>query len=137
MRKKEVDRVLYFPERLRKLRDEQNFKQEDVAKKLNITTSAYGFYEQGRNEPSIDTLQKIASIFNVSIDYLLGRIDTPSIPVLVPLTENLQLTKSEIEAIRMMKEMKFLEEISTDPRENVLLLHRYWEFIKKEKDSRK
>ncbi|MBP3038534.1 helix-turn-helix transcriptional regulator [Bacillaceae bacterium Marseille-Q3522] len=125
----------FFSERLRMLRDEHNLKQEEMAKKLNITTSAYGYYEQGRNEPSIETLQKIAMIFRVSIDYLVGRIDTPAIPLAVQITDDLQLTKLEFEVIKKMKELKFLAAISENPHENVLQLYRYWEFIYKEKDD--
>lgn len=59
--------------RLRELRETNNFLQKDVAKFLNITTSAYGYYEQGKRNPDIETISKLADFFNVSADYLLGR----------------------------------------------------------------
>lgn len=61
--------------RLRKLREENHLLQKDVAKYLNITTSAYGYYEQGKRNPDIETTKNLADFFNVSIDYLLGRTD--------------------------------------------------------------
>lgn len=60
-------------ERLKQLRNENNLLQKEVAEKLKITTSAYGFYEQGKRTPDAETLNKIAEFYNVSIDYLLGR----------------------------------------------------------------
>ncbi|AOT68372.1 helix-turn-helix domain-containing protein [Geosporobacter ferrireducens] len=60
-------------ERLKQLRTENDLLQKDVADKINITTSAYGFYEQGKRTPDAETLQKLADFFNVSVDYLLGR----------------------------------------------------------------
>mgnify|MGYP000958995953 CR=1 FL=1 len=58
---------------LKKLRSERNLLQKDVAKVLNITPSAYGFYEQGERVPNAETLQKLAEYFDVTVDYLLGR----------------------------------------------------------------
>lgn len=60
-------------DRLKKLRNEKNLLQKEIAKKLKITTSAYGFYEQGKRTPDTEILNKIAEFYNVSIDYLLGR----------------------------------------------------------------
>lgn len=62
-------------ERLKNLREERNLLQKDVASYLNITTSAYGFYEQGKRNPDMETIKKLADFFNVSADYLLGRIN--------------------------------------------------------------
>lgn len=46
--------------------------QSDVAKKLGVAKTTYASYEQGRRDPDLATLRKIASLFNVSVDYLLG-----------------------------------------------------------------
>ncbi|MDR0289081.1 MAG: helix-turn-helix domain-containing protein [Rickettsiales bacterium] len=70
---------LTFPERLRFLRTSAGYSQADVAKKLGLTSSqAYSNYERGVNKPQKDTLQKIAEIFNVSVDYLLCKTDNQS-----------------------------------------------------------
>lgn len=61
--------------RLKQLREEKKLYQKDIAKLLNISTSAYGFYEQGIREPSNETISFLANLFNVSTDYLLGRVD--------------------------------------------------------------
>lgn len=61
--------------RLKELRREKDVYQKDVAQYLGITTSAYGYYEQGERVPDSETLQKLADYFDCSADYLLGRTD--------------------------------------------------------------
>lgn len=61
-----------FNTNLKRLRIAKNLYQKDIAKKLNISTDTYGAWERGNNEPSIDIIKKLANLFNVSIDYLLG-----------------------------------------------------------------
>lgn len=48
------------------------YTQESIASKLNITTSAYGFYEQGRNAPPYSKLKELAQIYGISILELTG-----------------------------------------------------------------
>lgn len=62
-------------ERLKNLRCEKNLLQKDIANYLNISTSAYGYYEQGKRKPDTETIKNLADFFNVSTDYLLGRTD--------------------------------------------------------------
>ncbi|AJE12370.1 XRE family transcriptional regulator [Clostridium botulinum] len=62
-----------FGDRLRELREEKQLTQEELGKLLNVSRQAVSSYEKGENEPTIDALVKIANIFNVSLDYLLGR----------------------------------------------------------------
>lgn len=59
--------------RLKELRKELNLTQEEVAKKIGLTKSAYGYYEQGKTVPDAYMLSNLAKIFDVSTDYLLGR----------------------------------------------------------------
>lgn len=59
--------------RLRTLRMRRNMRQEDVAKRLEISKSAVGMYERGDREPSLETLQKLADLYGVTTDFLLGR----------------------------------------------------------------
>lgn len=62
-----------FAEILQELREDKNISRKALAAKLNISVSTLGMYEQGRREPNIDMLIKIADYFNVSIDFLVGR----------------------------------------------------------------
>lgn len=65
----------YIKERLKRLRKLHNLKQRDVAEYLDISESAYGYYEQGRNEPSLESVRKLAEKYDVSVSYLLGETD--------------------------------------------------------------
>lgn len=58
--------------RLRQLRKENQEKQDDLAKLLQINRSTYGEYERGKIFPPIQKLQILAKHFNVSVDYLTG-----------------------------------------------------------------
>ncbi|MBQ5589880.1 MAG: helix-turn-helix transcriptional regulator [Anaerotignum sp.] len=61
-----------FKDRLKMLRKERKLTQVKLGEMLNYGYTAIANYESGRNQPSIPDLKKIASIFNVSMDYLLG-----------------------------------------------------------------
>lgn len=63
--------------RIASLRQTYGLSQAELAQRLHISTSAIGMYEQGRREPSVDTLIALSREFGVSLDYLLsGRPDT-------------------------------------------------------------
>lgn len=64
-----------FQERLSELRKLQHLTQCQVAKYLNITQPSYIRYENGTAEPSIDTLIRLADLFDVTLDYLVGRTE--------------------------------------------------------------
>lgn len=71
-----------FNKRLKELRKQRNMTQEALAALINVDRSSIGKYE-GRSAvvPPADVLERIADVFNVSIDYLLGRQDRPDLPV--------------------------------------------------------
>ena len=62
-----------FSERLRMLRKSNNLTQKQVAQSLSIDRSTYAYYEIDKTKPDYDTLLRISRIFNVSVDFLLGR----------------------------------------------------------------
>ncbi|MPW26148.1 helix-turn-helix domain-containing protein [Alkalibaculum sp. M08DMB] len=66
-----------FSSRLKELRSQSKYTQEKIAEILKISRVAYTKYESGENMPTPDNLEKLADIFNVSIDYLLGRTNNP------------------------------------------------------------
>ena len=57
---------------LRELRIKNNLTQIDLAKKLNVSTSAITNWEAGIRRPGYESLVKLAKVFRVSTDYLLG-----------------------------------------------------------------
>lgn len=60
-------------EQLKILRKQKGLYQKDVANFLGVDRTTYVKYENGVSEPDNDTLVKLAELFNVSVDYLLGR----------------------------------------------------------------
>ncbi|WP_417007810.1 helix-turn-helix domain-containing protein [Anaerotruncus massiliensis (ex Togo et al. 2019)] len=70
-----------FSERLRALRKERKISQGALAAQLGISQQAVGKWETGRSTPDPGTLRKIADLFGVSADGLLGRDDAHSAPV--------------------------------------------------------
>lgn len=64
-----------FSKRLRDLRKEAHMSQQKVAEILNIRQQSYAQYENDFAEPNLETLAKLAKIFDVSTDYLLGLSD--------------------------------------------------------------
>ena len=63
-------------QKIAELRKQKGLTQADMAKCLSISRQAYSFYELGKNEMDFKSLCKIADIFNVPTDYLLGRYDS-------------------------------------------------------------
>ena len=57
--------------RIAALRKQAGWNQSELASRLQISPSAVGMYEQGRREPSADTLVAMARVLGVSVDYLL------------------------------------------------------------------
>lgn len=58
--------------RIKDLREDKDMLQRDVAGLLNISQTNYSKYELGKINIPINTLKKLALIFDTSIDYLLG-----------------------------------------------------------------
>ena len=59
--------------KLKELRKNKKMTQEEVSKYLNIARSTYNGYEQNISEPTIETLSKLADLYEVSLDQLVGR----------------------------------------------------------------
>ena len=53
------------------LRRKKGWSQAELARRLHISPSTIGMYEQGRREPSIDVLVALSQTFEVTIDYLI------------------------------------------------------------------
>ncbi|MBE6777873.1 MAG: helix-turn-helix transcriptional regulator [Ruminococcaceae bacterium] len=72
MMEKSVKRYTPFGNRLRQLRSANHLTQERIAALLNLERSTYAKYETGSSMPHQDTLLRLAELFRVSVDYLLG-----------------------------------------------------------------
>lgn len=66
-----------FAKRLYQLRSQKALTQIELGDRLGLSGVSIANYEAGRRMPSYDVLIAVASLFNVSVDYLVGRVDTP------------------------------------------------------------
>ncbi len=66
----------YF-ERLKNIREDKDFSQKDIAELLNTTRQQVSKWETGAQKMGVDKYIKLAKHYNISLDYLLGLIDTP------------------------------------------------------------
>ena len=58
---------------IKELREEKNWQQKDIAARLNRTSACISSWETGKTEPGVEDILRLADIFEVSCDYLLGR----------------------------------------------------------------
>lgn len=65
--------------RLKELREKRGLSQLQLAMDLNLNQNSISRYENGTREADYATLILIANYFNVSLDYLLERVDNPEI----------------------------------------------------------
>ena len=56
---------------IKKLREEKNITQEQLAEKLNVTRQAVSNWEKGKTQPDIDTIIKISGILEVSVEEII------------------------------------------------------------------
>lgn len=61
-----------FSNRLKEIRTDKGFTQNQMAQLLGVSKSCYAGYEQGYREPDFKTLIKLCNILEVSSDFLLG-----------------------------------------------------------------
>jgi len=64
--------MLNIGERITQLRKQQSLSQDELAKRASVSRTIIGNYERNANTPSIEVLLKLAKVFNVSIDFLIG-----------------------------------------------------------------
>ena len=104
-----------FSDRIRDLRKEKRMTQGELGKALNLSKATVAMWESGNREPTMQSMIQAADLFNVSLDYLLGRtnlrdgyiIKTPAELADVGVMEvekrgDDRLTSDEVEEIRAM-----------------------------------
>ena len=64
-------------ERLRALRKKNGWTQKQIAEMLHINRSTYAYYETGATQPDLDMFRRLAILFEVSTDDLLGLSPPP------------------------------------------------------------
>ena len=67
--------MIIIGERLKQLRKEKNVTQKAMATAVGVTEASYQRFEYGTVRPGLPKLIVLADYFDVSLDYLVGRID--------------------------------------------------------------
>ena len=65
-----------YLERIRELREDNDFTQQDVANILQTTQQVYSRYEKGINEIPLRHIITLSRYYKVSIDYIVGETDS-------------------------------------------------------------
>ncbi len=87
-------------EKLYSLRIEKKLTQTQLAARIGLAISAVSSYESGSRYPSFETLIKLARIFHVSTDYLLGLTEKRSIDVTGLTDEEIELISQLVDKLR-------------------------------------
>ena len=61
-----------YTERIRALREDNDFNQSVIAEILNVCQKTYSDYELGKTRIPVDSIIKLAEYYNVSLDYICG-----------------------------------------------------------------
>ncbi|WP_144561619.1 helix-turn-helix domain-containing protein [Bacillus mycoides] len=94
-------------ERLKACREKKGYTQTFISEKLDVNKATLSSYESGRRKPDYEILTKLADIYEVSVDYLLGR------------SIHHKLTTEETEGIQKETNewMKLINQLSEDNKE--------------------
>lgn len=121
-----------FGKKLKCLREEKKkdnveWTQTYVANQLGVARTTYTAYENDTKQPPMETILKIANLFSVSTDFLLGRV-----------SDYKQTNSFDIDNIINDPELglwfKGIKEASPEKREE---LKRFWEFIMQSEKNEK
>ncbi len=86
--------------RIKRLREQQNITQSELARMLGITRSSVNAWEMGVSVPSTQYLVELANAFHVSTDYLLGLNITASVDVSGLTDDDVEMVQSLISHFR-------------------------------------
>jgi transcriptional regulator with XRE-family HTH domain len=113
-------------DRIRELREERDWSQREFAKRVGINYSVVNRIELGKRSVEDHELAKIADVFGVTTDYLLGRTDNPNPPEDDNIPEELKAPSLGL----------FFKELAEAPEERREQLLKIWEILKSEENKR-
>lgn len=75
----------FFSQNIKRIRKEHHYSQASLAKELGITQQAVGKWETDKSLPDTLMLGRLADMFGLSMDDMLGRSSDKDVPVMVPI----------------------------------------------------
>ncbi|HEM9532901.1 TPA: helix-turn-helix transcriptional regulator [Streptococcus agalactiae] len=97
-----MKKLTNFPQKLREERKKRGFTQQEVADKIGINRGSYSNWENGKREPTLDNIIKLANILDVTVDYLLGRSDNFSNTIVLS-KNNMKSFSKRLKELRLEK----------------------------------
>ena len=73
--------IITLSTRLKRLRQDKKLRQDQVAALIGVNKSAVSAYENELRQPSFDILVRLADLYRVSTDYLLGRTNSRTLDI--------------------------------------------------------
>ena len=90
-------------DKLKSLRTEKKLTQKQIADQIGLAISTVSSYESGSRYPSYDVLVRLAHIFHVSTDYLLGMTDKRNIDVTGLGDDEIELVSQLVDKLRLKR----------------------------------
>ena len=122
--------------RMRSLREAKDLKQIKVADSLSVSPYQLSRYESGKSKPDPELIAKIATYYDVTTDYLLGKTDKTepsSNPTVTGKINNLT-PEEEFEAFANNPELeRWYKELPNSEEDDLEALKQMWDIIKKNK----
>ena len=95
--------MVNFGEKLKELRLQAGLTQKELGEQIKVTKSVISYYELQERYPSPEILLKLADVFHVSVDYLLGRENKQSLDISNLDAEEIQLLQHMINVLKNKK----------------------------------
>lgn len=89
-----------FAKRLRELRNEKGISIRQAAKDLDVGKTTLSNYERGKRSPNKDFINRAADYYNVSADYLLGKIDDKHAKRIYSMVARGELTENDVNDVK-------------------------------------
>ncbi|MFW6009293.1 MAG: helix-turn-helix domain-containing protein [archaeon] len=125
----------FFSTRIKSLRKEKGLTQKELADMTGLTAPAIGSYERGIRLPRTNKLKELATFFNVSSDYLLGKTDNKDNinEIISTITENVELYNLWTDIIKNPTYIDIIKLINKLDKDVLIKLKKILEIINKDK----
>lgn len=97
--------IAKFSTRLRELRVSKGLRQEQVAKLIGVNKSAISTYENDSRQPSYEILVRLATLYRVTTDYLLGQSNSRAVDISDLSEQEAALVCEIVETLRKKNEI--------------------------------
>jgi len=98
--------MVNFGNTLKELRQKAGMTQKDLASKVGVTKSVISYYELSERSPSPEMLMKLAAVFHVSADFLLGIQKQDTLDLTGLSAEDKELVRTMVDTLRKKEEYK-------------------------------